>query len=332
MFIRALAILAVLAGLTLGVSYYLGAEILAALGLIVSQIKIVAGKIAALSSRTVLVWLKAQGLNFARVELGKRWIVKVLIPMLIGASLQRRISLLVADFVAGFKLRVQRLNAVYQTWPMPVKITAMLAVLCAVLLLALSSMSLWLLIFSVQLPIWIMASVGSLGGILSRSLQKLLFRTVMFMQLHRLWGAVKRRLPQSYLDRKRRFDYKVARIVVRRRKMTVAQLHAQKDGWAMRWALIREYFRHARPAQPTKAEMDVMRARRAAEKDAGEAATRPSRQSQRTDPTIQSPSAQPPDTSRNYSTPVPPRRSETAPPRSADGPSLPSGNSAHPGQ
>ena len=42
----------------------------------------------------------------------------------------------------------------------------------------------------------------------------------------------------------------MARAVVRRRRMTVRQLHEQKDSLSLRLSLIAGYFRQARPEMP----------------------------------------------------------------------------------
>ncbi len=255
MFIRALAILFLLIAASVALSFAFGAEVLAAVGLILSQLKIVLAKVGALSWKGAVVWLKAQGVNFARVEVAKRWFLKSLLPLIIGASMQRRISQLFDRFLTGFRKRRDAMMDTYRGWPKPVRIVTVLAAVAAVLALTITTMSVWLIVISVQLPIWIIAASGSLWQILWRFLQKLVFRTLAFMQLYRVWGALKKRLPESYLRRKRAFDFRVARMVVRQRRMTVAQLHAQKNGWSMRLSLLRAYFRNRRPT-PTDDELD----------------------------------------------------------------------------
>ncbi|MEM8788551.1 MAG: hypothetical protein AAGE76_09840 [Pseudomonadota bacterium] len=259
MLIRALAILVAVIALSIGLSIMFGAEVLAALGMAVNQLKLLFAKAAALSSRSVLIWLRAQGLNFARVEIAKRWLTKSLIPLLIGAALQRRIAAWVGQYVDLAKATYSRLMDRYRALPRPVRIVMILIAMFGMLALALSSMSLWLFLFSVQLPVWIIATLGAFWQMTWRSLQKMVFRTLAFMQIYRVWGLLRRRVPQPYLHRLRRFNFRVARIVVRRRRMTVGQLKSQKDGLAMRWALLREYFRHRRPQAPTRDEFDAMR-------------------------------------------------------------------------
>lgn len=247
MLTRAVAVLAFLIAVSFGLSWALGGEALAALGLILVQLKIVFAKVGTISTKTIIAWVKAQGVNFARVEVAKRWVLKSLLPLIIGASLQRKIAAVFGKFLEGYKRRKEALMANYHSWPKPVQAIAIACSLLAILAMSLTTMSVWLFIFSVQLPIWILAASGSLWKMLLGVVQKLLFRTIAFMQLYKIWGFIKKRLPESYLRKKRQFDFKVARIVVRQRKMTVAQLRAQKDSLGMRVALVREYFRHKRP-------------------------------------------------------------------------------------
>lgn len=69
------------------------------------------------------------------------------------------------------------------------------------------------------------------------------FKAVAFLQLAWLWRLVRRVLPESWLERKRRFDYRVARAVIRRRRMTIRQLADRKDSLPFRIGLLIDYFR-----------------------------------------------------------------------------------------
>ncbi len=262
MLLRALAILVFIAGVCLGISYWIGAEILAALGLVIKQAKIVLARLATISVGGVATWLKAQGINFARVELGKRWFFKSILPLLIGAALQRRISITFRSFIRRIKVRYRRMQRWYRAQDRVTRYVLIGIVVGATLALALTSMSLWLFVFSVQVPLWIIATLGAFWQVIWRGLQKLVFRTLAFMQLYRAWGLLRDRLPESYLRRVRRYNFRIARIVVKRRRMTISQLHAHKDSWGMRWALIREYFRHKRPRIPSALEWRKVRERR----------------------------------------------------------------------
>ena len=64
-----------------------------------------------------------------------------------------------------------------------------------------------------------------------------------FFQLKWLWRGISRILPASWLERKRRFDYRVARAVIRRRRLTVKQLAEKKDSLPFRMGVLVEYLR-----------------------------------------------------------------------------------------
>jgi len=261
MFLRALALLIVLCLASVALSAYFGAEILAALGMILAQLKIVASKLAAVSSRSLLLWLKAQGINFARIEIAKRWLTRSLIPLLIGAAAQRRIAELSHRYVALARERYQAMLAVYRAQPRPTRILLVLVAIVATMAVTVTTMSLWLVVFSVQLPLWILAGVAAFWRVIWGSVQKLIFRSLAFMQIFRVWGVLRRRMPPEYLARLRRFNFRVARMVVRRRRLTLAQLADRKDDLGMRFALIREYFRQDRPEGPSAAEFEAMQHR-----------------------------------------------------------------------
>lgn len=247
MFLRALILLTLVAGASLTLSYVMGAEVLAALGMVIAQAKIVIAKVFSVTWRGILVWLQAQGMNFARVEIAKRYVYKSLLPMILGAAFQRQIAGILGEFKARVLARYTAMMDWYRALPKPVRIVGILIAMFGMLLVALSSVSVWLLLFSVQLPFWIIAITVAFGNMIWQSVQKLLFRTVAFMKLYRIWGFLRDRLPADWLARKRRFDFRVARIVVKRRKLTLQQLQSGKDGLSLRWALLREYFRHERP-------------------------------------------------------------------------------------
>ena len=325
MLIRALAILMSLIAVSMALSFYFGAEVLAALGAIIAQLKVVFGRVMALSSKTIFVWLRAQGINFARVELAKRWFFKSVIPLAIGAAAQRRITEIVGYLREGIRVRFDAMMARYRALPLSLRILLILIAMTATVAVTMTSLSLWLILFSVQVPVWILAGLGAVWQMLWQSVQKLVFRTLAFMQLFRLWGVLRDRVPPAYLQRLRRFNFRVARVVVKNRRLTVAQLHNQKHSWGMRWALLREYFRQQRPEGPTKAEYAAM----SESKPAGEI-SRQSRQSPPSDQTPPSPPQLRPDIPANCSTPKPPQRSESAPRRSADSRALQAADSDHP--
>ncbi len=228
MLVRALLILFAIGSVTAGVSYIFGAEILAALGMIFSQLKVVTARVMAMSSGTVLAWLKAQGINFARVELGKRWLLKTLLPLLVGAAMMRRLSQLAAGFKARFVETSNQLTNWYRELPTAVRIVGILIAMCGILALAVTTMSLWLLIFSIQLPIWVAAAFAAFGQMIWQSLQKAVFRAIAFFKLTKIWAFLKKRLPETQQQGLKRFERKMARNVIRQRRAAVARLKASK--------------------------------------------------------------------------------------------------------
>ena len=103
------------------------------------------------------------------------------------------------------------------------------------------------------MPLWAAAVLASLGRMVWASIEKMAFRTVAFLQLTWGWRLLTWVLPEAVLERKRRLDFRVARIVVRRRRLTLKQLADKKDSLPMRLALIAEYLRQpaGRAPDPT---------------------------------------------------------------------------------
>lgn len=260
MFLRALAILVVVVAASLALTWYLGAEVLLALGLILTQIKIIAKKLTSVELPAILAWLKAEASTFLRIELLKKWATTSLVPLLVGGALLRRIERWTASYKEAVIAQYEAMFDWYRGLEWYEKTVAALIVLFLTLALTVSSLGLWLILFSVKLPFWVIASLSALGRMIWQTIRKSAFKTVAFLQLSLAWRFLRRRLPKAYLERKRRFDFRVARMVVRRRRMTVRQLAEQKDSLSMRWSLWRESLRQERPAPPTRAEMNEMRA------------------------------------------------------------------------
>jgi len=104
-----------------------------------------------------------------------------------------------------------------------------------------TSMGLWLVLFSVKLPLWIAAAAAAFWRMFWLSIQKMAFKALAFLQLKWLWRGLSRLLPATWLQRKRRFDYRVARAVIRRRRLTVKQLAEKKDSLPFRLGVLVEY-------------------------------------------------------------------------------------------
>lgn len=239
---RSLVLLMAAVGVSVAATLYFGNEVLIALGLILVQIKVIAKKLMSLEVPAVLYWLKMQGQAFLKVELLKKWASTTLAPLLLGRAVLRRI----AAYLGRYKVAVTQRYAALLQWyiqlPRAERAIATLIILFATLALSVTSLGLWLILFSVKLPLWVAAAVTALWRSVWTSTQKMAFRALAFLQLGWLWRGVKRIVPASWLDRKRRAEFRLARAVVRRRRLTLRQLADRKDRLSFRigilWDLI----------------------------------------------------------------------------------------------
>lgn len=243
MFLRPLALLVVAIGLSVAATLYFGAEVLVALGLILTQIKIIAKKLATVELPLILAWLKTQTSAFFKIELLKKWIMTTLLPLLLGKALLRRIAAWVGQYRALISKRYLRLMLWYRRLHPLEKVMAALAILFATLALSVTSLGLWLILFSVKLPLWIAAAFAAFWRMAWVSMQKMTFKAVAFLQLSWGWRLLRKMLPPSWLERKRRFDYRVARAVIRRRRLTIRQLAERKDSLPFRMGILVDYWR-----------------------------------------------------------------------------------------
>jgi hypothetical protein len=141
------------------------------------------------------------------------------------------------------RLRYVRLLRWYRRLSNGEKLLAAGIILAATVGLSVTSLGLWLILFSVKIPLWIAAVAAAFAKMTWTSVQKMAFRAAAFLQLSLLWKGLKRLLPSSFLEWKRRFDYRVARTVIRRRRMTLKQLEARKDSLPFRLGLLVDYLR-----------------------------------------------------------------------------------------
>ncbi|MEM9972155.1 MAG: hypothetical protein AAF762_13810 [Pseudomonadota bacterium] len=245
MLARALLLLALVASISVGATMYFGQEVLVALGLILVQLKVLAKKLMQVELPAVLAWLKHQAGIFFRVELIKKWMMTTAMPLLMGRAVLRRVEAFVGQYRAAVAARYQAMMDWYGALDTPVKIVALLIVLFATVALSVTSIGLWLILFSVKLPFWMLALLTSTWNMIWVSTQKYAFKIVAFFQLGWLWRVAQGRMPSDYLDMKRRFNFRVARMVVRRRRMTVNQLSDRKDSLSLWWAVMRERWRQS---------------------------------------------------------------------------------------
>lgn len=247
MFLRALLLLTVVGAASVVATIYFGTEVLLALGMILTQSKIVAKKLMQVELPAVVAWLKHEAALFFRVELLKKWLMTSVLPLLVGTAVLRRLKAFLQGYSAGVRRHFQALTEWFAGLEWYMKIVAGMIVLSAFIGLSVTSIGVWLILFSVKVPLWLAATVSTLVKMTWNSLRKMAFKTVAFLQLGWLWRLLRRLLPAEYLERKRRLDFRLARMVVRQRRLTLRQLAAQKDGWSMRMALLRARFRRRAP-------------------------------------------------------------------------------------
>lgn len=243
MFLRGFLLLIAAVSLSYAATVYFGSDVLIALGLILTQLKVLVKKIVGLELPTVLAWLKMQAAVFFRIELLKKWLTTTALPLLLGRAALRRIAAFTVHYRRAVRLRYVRLLRWYRrlsTWE---KLLGATIILAATVAVSVTSLGLWLILFSVKLPLWMVAVVTAIGRMTWTSIQKMAFRAAAFLQLSLLWKGLRRLLPASWLARKRRFDYRVARSVIRKRRLTLAQLEARKDSLPFRMGLLVDYLR-----------------------------------------------------------------------------------------
>lgn len=241
MLLRAIFLLTLVVGLSVAATVYFGNEVLIALGLILVQAKIILKKVATLELPVFILWLKTQASAFFKIELIKKWIMSTLMPLVLGKALLRRLAGLFSGYIEAVKARYERMLDWYRGLSGLEKAVSALILIFATLALSVSSIGLWLVLFSVQVPLWIVAGATAAGRMIWVTLQKSTFKAIAFLQLGLLWKGLQKLLPEGLLKRKRAFDYRVARAVIRRRRLTVRQLADRKDSLPFRMGLMVDY-------------------------------------------------------------------------------------------
>ena len=241
MFLRGFILLIAAISVSVAATLYFGQEVLVALGLILTQMKVIAKKFAGLELPAILAWLKMQAAVFFRIELIKKWFMTTLLPLLLGKALLRRIAAYLSRYRRAVRMRYVRMLRWYRRLDRVEKVVAALIILFATLALSVTSLGLWLVLFSVKLPLWIAAVAAAFWRMTWASIQKMAFKAVAFLQLRWLWQGLTKVLPARWLAWKRRADYRVARAVIKRRRMTVRQLANRKDSLPFRMGLMIDY-------------------------------------------------------------------------------------------
>lgn len=241
MLLRALMLLVVVVALSGAATWYFGHEVLIALGLILTQLKVLMKKLAGVELPVLFAWLKTQGALFFRVELIKKWITTSVVPLILGKAVLRRIQFLVKGYLEAVQQRYVVMIAWFDRLSPLERAVAWMVILFATLALSVTSMGLWLILFSVQLPLWLVAAGSAALRMTWSTLQKGLFKAVAFLQLGWLWKGVKRLLPAALLERKRRAEFRIARAIVRRRHLTLKQLVERKGRLPFKLGILAEY-------------------------------------------------------------------------------------------
>lgn len=243
MFLRGIILLIAAICLSVAATLYFGSEVLVALGLILTQLKVIAKKLAGVELPLILAWLKTQTGAFFKIELIKKWLMTTVLPLVLGKAALRRIAAFTERYRRAVRRRYMALLRWYRRLSTLEKVVAALIILFATLALSVTSVGLWLILFSVKIPLWIAAVAVALAKMTWTSIQKMAFRAAAFLQLSLIWKGLRRLLPARWLAWKRRFDYRVARSVIRRRRMTLRQLEARKESLPFRMGLLVDYLR-----------------------------------------------------------------------------------------
>ncbi len=239
--LRALLFLFLVAAISIAATLAFGERILVALGFLLVQVKVLAGKLRGLRLSEVAAWVKLHGTGFFRKDLLMKWLTTYAAPLLLGKAIYRRIASLIGQARAAVGQRYSDMMGWYNARGTVERAILALVVLLATLALSVTSLGLWLILFSVKFPLWVIAAfMAALKGLWLNA-QKTVFRMVAFLQLGWLWRWVRPWIPARWLRWKRRLDYRIARSVVRRRRMTLQQLAARKDRLPFRLGVMVEW-------------------------------------------------------------------------------------------
>lgn len=252
MFARAFALLFLAVAVSFAATLYFGQEVLIALGLILTKAKLLLKKVTMIEGPAIVTWLKTQADAFFKVELIKKWLMTTVLPLVLGKALLRRLAAFLDGYRRGVRLRYMTLLRWYRSLHPVEKVVGALIILSATLALSVTSVGLWLILFSVKIPLWIAAVSTALWRMTWVSVQKMTFRAIAFLQLNWLWRGLTKILPKSWLRWKRSLDYRMARAVIRRRRMTIRQLAERKDSLPFRLGIMVDFLTPVRRDGPGK--------------------------------------------------------------------------------
>lgn len=226
--VRVSILLALVIAASVAATVAFGQEVLVALGILVTKIKVLLAQVFRLKLPIVLGWFKVQLSIFLRKSLLSTWLSKHILPLLVGAALLRRVRGVLGRYTGVLKAHFAALRAWYAGLGRWLRIAVGLCLVMALVALSVTSLGLWLVLFSVQVPLWLAAAVSSLAVTVWASIQKKVFMSLAFLKLGWLWRLMHGRLPPSLLRWKRRMDFRLARVVVRRRRAAQRRLAATR--------------------------------------------------------------------------------------------------------
>ena len=102
---------------------------------------------------------------------------------MLGAGIRRRMMVIIGRYKTGVLAQFDALMAWYRGLDWQVQVVATLIVLFGTLGLSVASLGLWLVLFSVQLPFWLIAIFSTTARSIAQSMGKYAFKTVMFLQM-----------------------------------------------------------------------------------------------------------------------------------------------------
>ena len=243
MIYRTTALLIVLIAVSGALTYAIGEKVLVALGVVLIQLQILTKKLFVIEWAAIVLWLKTHTALFLRVELLKKWATTSVLPLFMGSVLRRRMSVWIDVLQFSIRSRYDAVLAWFDKLNSLEKTLAAFVLIAAIFALSVSSLGLWLVLFSIKMPLWIVAFFAAIAKSFGQSASKIVFRAVAFFQIGIFWGLMRRILPDSVLEKKHRFEFRIARAVVKRRRLTLRELVSRKETFALKWAVFREGLR-----------------------------------------------------------------------------------------
>jgi hypothetical protein len=158
------------------------------------------------------------------VEAWKRPLISLGIPILIGAAGRRQIRNLTG--------KVQGLLSQLTSWfgQLPRWLQALIFV-GTVGIIIVASLYVWWVgfaIFFVSLPSWMLVGLQMLLMSVWKMLQRVLFLSVFFGTLNKVWNFFVSRFPADWHAKMQAFRYRSVRIAIRRRRLTLKELRNHK--------------------------------------------------------------------------------------------------------